>query len=271
MLSLRVLTAVVGIPVLLYLVYLEGIFLTIGTGVLAVAGLAEFWNLLRRLGLKPVAWVGYSGGLLFVIGAYSVSANTMLPVAPTGLTLTAIILAGLAVLVFAHPRYTVTDIAGTLLGTVYIGWLFSHIILLRGLENGFRWVLLALILSWAYDTCAYFVGCGLGRHKMAPVLSPNKTWEGAAGGLAGSVLAGIVFRFVVGDPAWVHVLGLGFLAAVAAQTGDLAESALKRTAGVKDSGILVPGHGGVLDRFDSPLLTIPVVYYYLNFFISGVR
>jgi len=266
----RVLTAVILVPVFLFVAYTGGMALVAVTALLVVAGLKEFWHLLREMGLKPAAHVGYAGGLLLVAGAYLGSGGIVLTGNLIGLLLAAVLAAFLLTLVFAFPRYSVVDLAGTLFGTVYIGWLLSHLILLRGMREGFLLLLLALVLTWATDTFAYFVGSGLGRHKLCPSLSPQKTWEGALGGVAGSVLAGVVYYALIGLVPLRHVIAISLLVSVFGEIGDLAESALKRLAGVKDTGSLIPGHGGVLDRFDSVLLTVPVLYYYLNF-ITGMR
>lgn len=146
-------------------------------------------------------------------------------------------------------------------GALYIGLPLRYYLELRGLREGAAWVLLALLTTFANDTAAYASGRAAGRHPMAPLISPGKTWEGAAGGLIAAVIACAVLAALFGLPEgpW-PLLGLGI--GVAAQAGDLLESALKRRAGVKDAGGLVPGHGGVLDRFDSLVLVAPLVYHY---------
>ena len=122
-------------------------------------------------------------------------------------------------------------------------------------------LLFALVITWAGDTVAYFVGRAIGKHKFAPVLSPKKTWEGAVGGFAGSLLVGVAFSKWIGVP-MEQMLTMAAVGNVAGQVGDLLESAYKRSAGVKDSGTLLPGHGGILDRIDALILAIPVVCYY---------
>jgi phosphatidate cytidylyltransferase len=156
----------------------------------------------------------------------------------------------------------------------YVGMTLVTLPALREESNGPSLVAFLLCVVWAGDTAALYVGRAWGRHKMAPSLSPNKTWEGALGSLAGSLLAagallGLAHLFATQwDKVWLsypedlwYWLGLAVLVNVAAQVGDLAESALKRSAGVKDSGNLLPGHGGVLDRIDALLLAAPVLWY----------
>ena len=156
-----------------------------------------------------------------------------------------------------------------LLGPVYVGFLLGHGLAMRDLsgdagDSGCSWLLFTLLVVFACDTGALAVGRLLGRHRMAPRVSPNKTWEGAAGGLAASVgaalLVGLVFGLSV--PLWQQAF-IGAVAGVAAQVGDLFESALKRAANVKDSGSIMPGHGGILDRMDSILFALPAVFYML--------
>ena len=156
-----------------------------------------------------------------------------------------------------------------MLGPVYIGFLLGHGLAMRDLSGGDgdlgrAWLLFTLLVVFACDTGAFAVGRLVGRHRMAPRLSPNKTWEGAAGGLAASIgaamLMGVVFDLSV--PLWQQAL-IGAVASVAAQAGDLTESVLKRAANVKDSGSIMPGHGGILDRMDSILFALPAVFYML--------
>jgi phosphatidate cytidylyltransferase len=129
-------------------------------------------------------------------------------------------------------------------------------------EQGPRLLLFALVITWAADTFAYFAGRAFGKHPLAPHISPKKTWEGSIAGLAGSLVVAYVFQFWLTIPL-AHLLAMAFLGNIAGQMGDLLESACKRSAGVKDSGGLLPGHGGILDRIDALILCIPVIWYYL--------
>jgi len=181
------------------------------------------------------------------------------------------ILAGAALVTLSHILFqyeerSIEDGVITLAGILYVGFLLSHLLLLRGLgegtgwDLGLRWVLLAFLCTWAADIFAYFVGVTFGKHRLAPKISPKKSVEGLIGGAAAAMIAGILWGplLEIGPAAGGF---LGFLIAGVATLGDLAESALKRHAGVKDSGTLLPGHGGVLDRFDSSLFVLPFVYY----------
>ena len=161
-------------------------------------------------------------------------------------------------------RYTLHDSAVLAFGVFYIAWLLSHMIAIRQFNEGIVLVFFLFLVTWANDIAAYYSGRRWGRHPMAPIVSPKKTWEGAAGGLLGSIAVAFAFRawfipsFSTADALW-----LGLLLGIAAPLGDLCESILKRSAGVKDSGSLIPGHGGILDRIDSLIFTTPAFYYYL--------
>jgi len=166
--------------------------------------------------------------------------------------------------ILKYPDLTVKDTAISLFGAAYIGFLLSYAIKIADLQQSFLVIVLALLLTWGSDTGAYFVGKSWGTHKMTPILSPNKTWEGAIGGLVVSAVVALVFFWVIDidgvGPAYALLLGLG--ASTLAQLGDFFISGVKRFFQVKDSGKIIPGHGGVLDRFDSFLLLVPLVYYF---------
>ena len=160
-----------------------------------------------------------------------------------------------------------SQIALTVFGCIYVAGLFSYSGLLRGLNHGIFWVFLLAATTFNADTGAYFAGHLLGRHKLAPKVSPGKTVEGLIGGIAGSVVAAFVVRAIF----WREFRALdcwmlGILVGLIGPLGDLSESLIKRSVGVKDSGQLIPGHGGLLDRLDALLFTAPLVYYYAVFF-----
>lgn len=159
--------------------------------------------------------------------------------------------------------------AWTIAGILYTGWLLGYLVALRDLDSNRTWqswVFLALFTTFASDTAAFFVGRALGRHKLAPQISPGKTWEGAIAGVLGAILVSLFF--VLPTPLslhlnWWQAIPLGLLVSILGQLGDLAESLFKRNMGVKDSSHLIPGHGGVLDRMDSVVFAGIVVYYYV--------
>ncbi len=174
------------------------------------------------------------------------------------LGLTVITLWGKRALVEALPAAGISSS-----GLLLVAFPLSYAVPLHGLGvEGPRLLLFACCITWAADTVAYFVGRGIGKHLLAPHLSPKKTWEGSVGGMVGSLVVAWAFSYWIRIPVG-HLLAMGAIGNVAGQMGDLLESAYKRSAGVKDSGGLLPGHGGILDRIDALILCIPVIWYYL--------
>jgi len=267
-LLVRVLTGLVGIPLILSVIYLGHWPLF---ALVAGMGLIGFHEYVRLWAAKGVH-VPYLLGAVFCLGLYAWAG-----LAPNNATILGALFAGAALstlswLVLHYPKRSVTDAAATLVGIVYVGWLFSHWLLLRNLSGGtgwdlgLKWLALALFCTWAADSLAYFVGMSMGRRKLAPQISPGKSVEGAAGGAIGGVVVGWLMGGFVGIPSWQGAI-LGLLISPVSVLGDLAESALKRYVGVKDSGNLLPGHGGILDRFDSSLFVLPFVYYVASLLI----
>lgn len=260
MLLYRVLSALVGIPVILLSVWYGGLPLSIVILIIAVMGIIEMYCLWQKLSVHTWLPGSLLGGLLFVGSAYWIKGDLF-----SGAVLLTLLVT-VCYLVAVYPAFTITDMAATLFTPIYAGWLLTHIILLRQLPNGFNIVLLVLVATWSTDTFAYFVGINLGRRKLAPVISPNKSMEGSIGGVAGSILAVLIVGLAGRQLSVLDCVVLGLVIGIIGQVGDLLESAFKRMAGVKDSGRLIPGHGGILDRFDSLYLTAPLVYYYLKLF-----
>lgn len=262
MLAKRILSALVGVPLIVLAVWHAGIPLLLLTGLIIFLGLREMTAMLSRLGLKPSLWLAGAGGLILIGGAYLYHDGY------PGPTITIILFLQLIAAVAFYPRYSLLDMAGTLMGTLYVG-LMCYFYLLRTLPDGWIWLIFMFAGTWASDTLAFFTGKAFGRKRIAPVISPKKTLEGAVGGLTGSVLCACLFAFIYPFLPLLKMLVLGLLLGVAAGVGDLLESVFKRQAGVKDSSALIPGHGGILDRFDSALFTAPLVYYYVRLVIIG--
>lgn len=174
----------------------------------------------------------------------------------------------MALYVIAYPRYHANQITMLLFGLIYVTVMLSFVFRLRYVENGILFVWLIFIGAWGSDTCAYCVGKLFGKHKMPSELSPNKTIEGCAGGVVGAALIGFLFALVFFDNRsyWWQFAVIGGVSSVISQIGDLAASAIKRNHGIKDYGQLIPGHGGILDRFDSIIFIAPIVYYFVIFF-----
>jgi phosphatidate cytidylyltransferase len=256
----RLLTALVLIPFILYVVYLGPFWLLcVVTALVALICYSEYAGIAAGYGIEKPGPVGYGAGLL-VLAMRPQDAYLIYPL----LALIALSL----VLRLPDLGKALPQAALLLFGIVYIFGSWKFAILLR-MANP-HWLGYALILNWLGDACAYYVGKSLGRHKLAPHISPNKTWEGTAASLAGSVIFGVLYLTrVMPAVSYVEAGLLSVVVNLAGQAGDLAESALKRGAGVKDSSPLLPGHGGWLDRVDSTLFALPVVY--LKLYLSAVR
>ena len=270
-LPLRVLSAVLFVPLLVFLAWRGGLWFA-GLVTLQVAlGISEFYRMMMDRGMRPSGRLG-----LFMALALCVLSYTGTP-AQTNLLFTGgLLLIFCAELLRSEGERGIEPMAVTLFGILYVGWLSVHLVFLRELPHalgqdyrqGASYVLLAFFLTWACDTAAYGFGLWLGRRRLLPAVSPKKSVEGSIGGLLAAVAAAHVARLWFApylDVAHATVLGLGV--GVFAQVGDLAESLLKRVSGTKDASALIPGHGGVLDRFDSLYFSGPLVYYYLRMIV----
>ena len=176
----------------------------------------------------------------------------------------------MATLVFAYPKYNTQQIFAAFFGLFYVTVMLSYIYQTRLLEGGIFTVWLVFVCSWGCDTCAYCVGMLIGKHKMAPLLSPKKSIEGAIGGILGAAFIGVLYALAIDywGGAGADVLSYAIIGAAGgaiSQVGDLAASAIKRYHNIKDYGTLIPGHGGILDRFDSVIFTAPIIYYLVIF------
>ena len=219
-------------------------------------GLFELYRALKiqEKDFSPLAAVGYLGtavyyGIVF-LGYQSYTMAVIL----------GILILVMTVYVFTFPKYQTEQITGTFFGVLYAPVMLSCIYELRGLENGVYLVWLIFLGSWGCDTCAYCVGKLIGKHKMAPVLSPKKSVEGGIGGVAGAALLGVIYAAATSGPMAEYAL-ICAVGALISMVGDLAASAIKRNQGIKDYGKLIPGHGGILDRFDSVIFTAPAIYF----------
>ena len=164
------------------------------------------------------------------------------------------------VYVFTYPKFKAEQVMPAFFGVVYVAVMLSFIYLTRNLPDGKFLVWLIFLCSWGCDTCAYCVGMLIGRHKMAPILSPKKSVEGGVGGVAGAALLGAIYAAATGGQIAEYAL-ICAVGALISMVGDLAASAIKRNQGIKDYGKLIPGHGGILDRFDSVIFTAPAIYF----------
>jgi phosphatidate cytidylyltransferase len=257
----RVLAAIVLLPAVLLLLYLGGIPWLIGILLVGILGWRELTQLLQRdhfavdrlLGLLfVVAAVGEA----YVRGTGLVQADLLRPL------LTGLIISTLIWALYDKGEHPTADWGINVASALYLGFMLGHFVSLRVRSDGLQWMALALVMTWVCDTMAYFVGSALGKHKLWPRISPKKTWEGLIGGTVGALIAGPLLGGWLVGLNWWQGLVLGALVAAADPFGDLAVSLFKRMAHAKDSSHLIPGHGGVLDRLDSLLFTVPIVTYF---------
>ncbi|MBP1692990.1 MAG: hypothetical protein H6Q37_873 [Chloroflexi bacterium] len=277
MLAKRVLVVIVLLPIGLALIYLGG---WAYTGLIAlILGLAawEYVRLFRSGGYQPATF------LIVAVSVLMPLARGWKAFSLDGLILGCFILISMAYHVFAYERgrdQAATDFAITIAGGVYLGFVGSYLVSLRNLPEGLWWVLLALPSVWLADSGAYFIGRSFGRHKMSKRVSPKKSWEGYFGGILvgiiGTALLAMLWQYLAGR--WPTQLGsaslitpmngaiLGLILSLLTVFGDLGESMIKRQVGVKDSGSLLPGHGGVFDRIDSWLWAGIISYFVIFYF-----
>lgn len=264
----RIISGVLFVPALVVIAREGGFFflllIELGIGI----GTFEFYEILAAKGLHPYRCLGILAALVLGWTAYYASYLY------TFLTLTTLIfILSVSELVRRQPKDSIYHIASTVFGTFYIGWLMSHLILLRELPKhlgldygvGVTFALLPFIIAWGNDTMAFLIGRKFGRHPLLQRVSPNKTWEGTIGGILFATLFTVIYRYLYATYLrLIDAILMGLIGACMALIGDLVESLIKRDASLKESYSTIPGHGGVLDRFDSIFFCAPFVYYYLR-------
>lgn len=251
----RIMSALIGAPILLGFIYMGGPYTAFLVAILTLLALQEFLKIGAQMGVHP--WYVQTT-------AAAVVWLTSLFIGREELIIAALVfwfLICLGRLALMYPKTSLIEANFNLLAVLYTVVLLSHLYFLRRLPRGIEWTFLTIFLVWATDTGAYLIGRQFGRHPLAPQVSPKKTVEGSIGGLIFSITVAIVYWYLIGGASLIIYAVLGILIGISAQVGDLFESALKRSAGVKDSGNLIPGHGGILDRFDSLIFALPLVYY----------
>jgi len=283
-LTQRVLTGVLGVPLLLFIFYKGGILFLILILAIIFFGQIEFFKLLRGRGIHSETLLGVISSLILGVAAYFGYLQFV--------AFFTVIMMLAFVLQLRKPDLSnaVVELGTTVLGVIYLGWFLSHAILLRNIDanpgikaytqteqgirdTGFFYVVFVVACTFLNDTGAYFVGKFRGKRKLTLRISPGKTVEGTVGGIICSTITGgvvnLIFKSPLGD-AWAFLFG--FIIGVVAVFGDLVESLIKRSVGVKDAGGILPGHGGVLDRFDSLIAVFPVSYYsvLLYYWLNGV-
>jgi phosphatidate cytidylyltransferase len=276
----RIITAVVFLPFLIASIlipWLEPLFIVLAAGAM-LFGLHEFYVLARKKEMKPDVAAGFLGGAaLFTIFCFATPdpIQARLDVQTIVLVLLALTIGTLVAATLRGAPFdkTIASSGATILGVLYVVLLGGHLVALR---TGFEERLSAHLLSFFFlvlmgaDTGAYYVGKAIGKHKLAPKISPGKTWEGVAGGLAAALaLAAVAHFWFFKELPLKWALPLAAVMAALGILGDLTESALKRGAGAKDAAKLLPGHGGALDRLDSLLFNAPLVYYFAHFYFPS--
>ncbi len=238
-------------------------------GTVFLVSLIGLFELYRVGGIHktPLAIIGYIAAVVYFILLRFVDGNHF-TVFAVGL-----LIAVMAVYVFTFPKYSTEKVIMAYFGVMYVPVMMSFMYQLRNYnEDGVYTFWLIFICSWACDTCAYLAGVICGKHKMAPVLSPKKTIEGAIGGVLGAALIGAIYGVVIGDKlsgidnAPVLFAVIAAVGGLISMIGDLCASAIKRNYDIKDYGKLIPGHGGIMDRFDSVIITAPLIYYFIVYF-----
>ncbi|MDP2807252.1 MAG: phosphatidate cytidylyltransferase [bacterium] len=263
-LGIRSLVAVLGIPALLAAVYYGGWWLGAAVLALSLLGLREFYGLSRAKGLKPLTAWGLAGGALLWYCFLNPSS------AATGAFTLWLLLLFSWMVVKGEVDGSLARAGATVFGVIYVAGLLGHLLLLRDLDDvfGFKLAALTMSLIWIGDTGAYFTGMAFGKRPLAPKISPKKSIEGLAGGALVTLAAAfLIARYWIWELSIWQALVIGLGVVIFGTLGDLFESLLKRDAGVKDSGNLLPGHGGVLDRFDSMMFALPFVYWFCRIFV----
>lgn len=265
----RWLTSIIAIPLLFLLIVRGGTFLfAVLISAVAIVGLWEYYRIAELpLTGKTRALVPYCGfviGTGVIGGAYENSFAVMLALIVFNFLLTG----SISVLQFQSDPGVAGRVRKQIFGTIYVPVFLSSLVMIRNGASGVPWIFLLLCVVFAGDIGAYYVGTYLGRHKLCPAVSPGKTIEGAIGGLAANLITGAVFKFYfLPQMPWGAGLLCFVCLGIAAQIGDLFESALKRASNVKDSGAILPGHGGILDRIDALLFASPVAYFFKEFIL----
>ncbi len=260
MFKTRLLSGIILVIIAVASVICGGYLLYGVTLAISLIGMYEFYracDMERTLMAVP----GYLAACVFYI-------NINVSFAPDAIMIPMIFLIVLMfVYVFSYPKYRIEQIAQAFFGFFYVAVMLSYVYQIRLLENGLYLPFLVFICSWGCDTCAYCVGMLIGKHKMSPVLSPKKSVEGAVGGVIGAALLSVIYCVILRDRMGIGMTEIAIIAGIVAvgalisMVGDLTASAIKRNHDIKDFGKLIPGHGGILDRFDSMMITAPIIFY----------
>lgn len=280
MLKTRVISSIILVILLIAVVFSGSTILGAGIFILALIGMHEYYNAISNAGYKPVRFLGYLMCIpILILGMSENFVKLGMYIEPfksieyLSFSLYASLLILFSIIIFLHDRYNIIDISLTLFGAAYVAFLFSFIVLTRNMENGFYLVWLIFIGAWLTDTFAYFTGVKFGKTKFLPAISAKKSLEGSIGGVIGCILVTVLYGYYLNNNhiseniSLIHFMIIGVMNGVISQIGDWAASAIKRYVKIKDYGKIMPGHGGILDRFDSILFIAPAVYFYITFVI----
>lgn len=273
MLKERTITSLCLIPIIGLLIWFGEPFFTIFICLVGILAIIEFFRMTNVVRDKLLTVFGIIWTLILIIIRNPNLQSQIENHFGLDLLFTMVFTLGVAISLMAlllrkQIQGAFIDWAWTFAGIMYVGWLLGYTIALRGLDNGRDWLFLTIFATFGSDSAAFFIGRLFGKHKLAPAISPKKTREGALGGLLGAVLVSLFFLLPTPVQlsiyiSWWQIIILGLLISIFGQVGDLIESLLKRNTSVKDSGNLLPGHGGMLDRMDSIVFAVIVVYYWV--------
>jgi phosphatidate cytidylyltransferase len=256
----RIISGLIMLPLLIVL-YFGGAVLCAVCFLIAVIGLREFYQGFEKIGVRPCHPIGYAAAVVLYAIGFLHPANGLYMLWFFGVTAASLLY------LFRIEERELADAMTTLTGIFYVVFFSFHVFLIDGTKTPLL-VWLVLFTAFGTDVFAYFTGMAIGRHKLCPKISPKKTVEGSVGGILGSVVLCAAFGWFAIPGLFVHCIIIGFLGGIVSQFGDLTASIFKRKMGIKDYGSLIPGHGGILDRFDSVLFTAPLIYYYIIFVIA---
>lgn len=265
MFKTRLLSGIVLVILAIFLIVSGGNILLLSTAIISWIGMYELYRVFK-VEKTSLAYIAD-----FMVAAYYL--NLKWQVCEPMMIIMAFLICIMFVYVFTYPKYEAKDILAIFFGLIYVAVMLSYVYQIRMLENGLYLAFLIFICSWGCDTCAYCVGMLIGKHKMAPVLSPKKSIEGAVGGVVGTALLTVLYTSIFRNQMALEnkeIVALAIISAVAAlisMVGDLTASAIKRNYDIKDYGTLIPGHGGIMDRFDSMMITAPIIYYLAVYFL----
>jgi len=263
----RITVSVIAIPLILAACYFGKIYFLVFSGLVALAAFNEFGKMVKHKPAEVNFFLGHIFVILIMLNSYFNFIENMFAVFAAYVVFLSIFE------LFRHKGSAINNIGATLLSSLYIGLFTAALVAIRqntAFESDYSkggLLIISMFASiWACDSAAYYFGSAFGKHKLFPRVSPNKSWEGSIAGFIFAIVMMIVAKTIVLDISWASVIIIGLITGIFGQVGDLIESLFKRDAKVKDSSHMIPGHGGIFDRFDSILFSAPLVYLYLQFF-----